>query len=470
MKKSRGITLIALIITIIVMLILVAVSIRVALNTGLFKSAGDATKNWKSAQDIEGNIGNGIEIGGKKYSSMEDYIKELDSKISIDYEIEKGFDVGKIKVTAQYKGEKTTDEEYVAYMKQKLGNLEGTENEKLAKKQLLLLDAVNFKQRMDGNPEYESTDALFAQASWEDFVNQVGNGNVDQALLNFKICPEYWYMLITKPDGTEEISMEDTLEPFTIEYEVTEAIEYEFTAKVFGKENSKTVVIKDKNGILIEKVEGNEADWEYDTEDDGTVTLNCYKGSETNVIIPNYIDGKRVKNVSGKVLTTTGPGNVHFRAVWSNNICDEEQKSFFGQGSYYYLEYTNKNINNINISEGIEGIYYMVFAGTKGINEIIIPKGVKIIDEGAFAFCENLTKIRIPEELNSIGTGAFCECVNLKEITIPSNVKTVGRGILSNIPEITVKVPFKNGTTPEGWNANWAETNENCKINIIYAK
>ena len=72
MKKNRGITLIALIITIIVMLILVAVSISVALNTGLFKSASDATKNWKTAQEEESNMP--IEIGGKKYNSIEEYL------------------------------------------------------------------------------------------------------------------------------------------------------------------------------------------------------------------------------------------------------------------------------------------------------------------------------------------------------------------------------------------------------------
>ena len=75
-KNKSGITLIALIITIIVMLILVAVSISVALNTGLFKSAGDATKNWKSAQDTEANAGSEIKIGDKTYSSIEEYIED----------------------------------------------------------------------------------------------------------------------------------------------------------------------------------------------------------------------------------------------------------------------------------------------------------------------------------------------------------------------------------------------------------
>ena len=90
-KNKSGITLIALIITIIVMLILVAVSISVALNTGLFKSAGDATKNWKSAQDTEANVGSEIKIGDKTYSSVEDYLNNNNnnpmSTIKINMEV-----------------------------------------------------------------------------------------------------------------------------------------------------------------------------------------------------------------------------------------------------------------------------------------------------------------------------------------------------------------------------------------------
>ena len=44
MKNSRGITLIALIITIIVMIILVGVTINVAVNSGLFGKSSEAAK------------------------------------------------------------------------------------------------------------------------------------------------------------------------------------------------------------------------------------------------------------------------------------------------------------------------------------------------------------------------------------------------------------------------------------------
>ena len=53
MKNQKGITLIALIITIIVMLILVGVSVTVALNGGLFETAQDTVDRTKAARDEE---------------------------------------------------------------------------------------------------------------------------------------------------------------------------------------------------------------------------------------------------------------------------------------------------------------------------------------------------------------------------------------------------------------------------------
>ena len=50
---SKGITLIALIITIIVMLILAAVSINIAVNGGLFNYAGKASLDYRMAQEQE---------------------------------------------------------------------------------------------------------------------------------------------------------------------------------------------------------------------------------------------------------------------------------------------------------------------------------------------------------------------------------------------------------------------------------
>ena len=72
MKRNKGITLIALIITIIVMLILVAVSVNILIKSNLIGTAEKTVNKYKTASEEE-NSGV-IEINGKKYNSIEDYI------------------------------------------------------------------------------------------------------------------------------------------------------------------------------------------------------------------------------------------------------------------------------------------------------------------------------------------------------------------------------------------------------------
>lgn len=69
MKEQKGITLVALVITIIVMLILVGVSITVALKGGLFTSAKDAANNTKEARNAELNLSDGkVVVDGNEYN------------------------------------------------------------------------------------------------------------------------------------------------------------------------------------------------------------------------------------------------------------------------------------------------------------------------------------------------------------------------------------------------------------------
>ena len=56
MKKQRGITLVALVITIIILLILAGISIQALTNTGLFAQAEEAKKRTENAQKEEDEI------------------------------------------------------------------------------------------------------------------------------------------------------------------------------------------------------------------------------------------------------------------------------------------------------------------------------------------------------------------------------------------------------------------------------
>ena len=72
-NRNKGITLVALIITIVVMLILVAVSVNVVIKSNLIGTAEKTVNKYKTASEEESK-GGVIEIDGKKYNSIEDYI------------------------------------------------------------------------------------------------------------------------------------------------------------------------------------------------------------------------------------------------------------------------------------------------------------------------------------------------------------------------------------------------------------
>ncbi len=66
MRREKGITLIALIITIVVMLILVAVSVNVIIKSNLIGTAEKTVDKCKQHTEEESNMSQ-IEINGKKY-------------------------------------------------------------------------------------------------------------------------------------------------------------------------------------------------------------------------------------------------------------------------------------------------------------------------------------------------------------------------------------------------------------------
>lgn len=73
MKNQKGITLVALVITIIIMLILVGVTITVALQGNLFDTAKNAAKDTQNAANEEKNLANGQIIINGNPVNIEEY-------------------------------------------------------------------------------------------------------------------------------------------------------------------------------------------------------------------------------------------------------------------------------------------------------------------------------------------------------------------------------------------------------------
>lgn len=80
MRSEKGITLIALVITIIVMLILVAVTITMAINGGLFQNAQEAGKLTNNAVDAEQALADGQVTVGDQTGNINDIVNKYTSR------------------------------------------------------------------------------------------------------------------------------------------------------------------------------------------------------------------------------------------------------------------------------------------------------------------------------------------------------------------------------------------------------
>lgn len=125
----------------------------------------------------------------------------------------------------------------------------------------------------------------------------------------------------------------------------------------------------------------NIADWEY-VEENGTITIKGYSGTDTKVIIPNYINGMPVKKIeSGH---SDGNGFGHLYSIWSENVCSEKM-------IYWYMQ---KTIKEVVISEGVETIGRYAFMFSQALEKVTIPSSVSKIDNYAFGSCEKLTEVK----------------------------------------------------------------------------
>ena len=128
-----------------------------------------------------------------------------------------------------------------------------------------------------------------------------------------------------------------------------------------------------------------ESDFDFDA---SSGTIKKYKGTATDVVIPEKINGKSVMTIG---------------------------KGAFGK----------KKLTSVVIPKGVESIGEGAFINNL-LTTIKLPSTVKKIDSMAFAVNKNLSKVELNEGLEFIGQRAFMNDSSLTgEITIPSTVKTV---------------------------------------------
>ena len=116
-------------------------------------------------------------------------------------------------------------------------------------------------------------------------------------------------------------------------------------------------------------------------------------------------------------------------------------------GDYTFSSCTG--LTKITIPNSVTNIGERAFENCKVLTKIAIPNSVTNIGNYAFSGCTGLTDVKIPDSVTTIGTGAFGRCTGLTDVKIPNSVTTIGTDAFENVAHIT----YAGNATGSPWGA-----------------
>ena len=137
----------------------------------------------------------------------------------------------------------------------------------------------------------------------------------------------------------------------------------------------------------------------------GTVSINGYKGTDAELVIPEHIGNNTVTEIGERAFSR------------------------------------NKELSSVTIPNGVVSIGNNAFRSCTALKNVMIPGSVTVICDEAFRACETISEITIPEGVVMIGQNAFYGCSSLTSVTIPSSVTSIGIKAFANCPKLTIQAP-----------------------------
>lgn len=115
-----------------------------------------------------------------------------------------------------------------------------------------------------------------------------------------------------------------------------------------------------------------------------SVKITGYSGGNTEIVIPDIIDGRTVVEISSGAFSL------------------------------------NNTVKSVSISSNVIRIMKDAFLNCTSLSSVVIPASVSSVGDSAFAGCVSLKDVTISSASTAIGYYAFEGCTALKSITIPS--------------------------------------------------
>ena len=253
-------------------------------------------------------------------------------------------------------------------------------------------------------------------------------------------------------DITEEIIVEGFLsEPFVVTknegvtnnalkrivckggLEISAQTEFESYGLYAHYEDDGSVVFTRTANKLYEETI-NSGDYEYALTNKNTAVIIRYKGSDSEITVPETIDGFTVTEIADYAFSS----NDGYIRGCLESVIDKNQ------------------IISVTLPSSVNKIGIFSFAFNSAMKTLNLPEGVTEIPYAAVCNASSLESITLPASVNRIGHTAFYTCSSLKEIEM-SNVKEIGSfsflysGLLSvDLPQGLEKIGnYAFGYSPE---------------------
>ena len=197
-----------------------------------------------------------------------------------------------------------------------------------------------------------------------------------------------------------------------------------------------------------------------------TVNLKEIVIPDSVTIIGDYAF-ENCTNLSSITIPNT-IASVGYYAFYNTAWYDKQTDGLLYIGKVLY-EYKGKmpENTNIQIKEGTTSITDSAFENCTNLSSITIPEGVTSIGDDAFAYCTNLSSITIPSSVKSIGERAFWNSTSLNSIIIPNSVTNMGwRAFYSWASSQTINIQGYT-SAPSGWSSAW---NADCSATINWGQ
>lgn len=167
-----------------------------------------------------------------------------------------------------------------------------------------------------------------------------------------------------------------------------------------------------------------EVNFEWQDISEDTIAIKKYIGNESNVVIPEEINGKKVVAINDEAFA----GNEEIISILLPS-------SLTSIGGNAFAHCTN--LSNITLPNGLNSIGVAAFADCSSLSSIAIPEGVAVIEPSTFRNCSSLSAITIPDSVRSIGDSAFHGCRNLPSVTIPDGITSISSQTFSDCLKLT---------------------------------